>query len=184
MTKNKCGCGRANCNGCRDHARTKGCGGCGKCSGCRGGGGATGATGATGPSGGGGGQFKFSGRIEGNELGGVVVNYLADAGIGPAVLALPNAPQYPLAAPQSFTTFVTNVLDSLPTGQQLKLELVRNGTPVGLPITYLGGQSGIKFVTFPAEAYAGVPVSDVIDVVGTSTSNIPIAPINVSAMVA
>ena len=119
-----------------------------------------------------GGQFKFSGHIEN---GGIVSEFLADAGAGQLVVPVRIRPGYPLAKTQNFTILSVNLLQTLPPGQTLLVQLLQGGNLTGIQIPYGPGETGLKSIIFPAITYPGnnpAPVlNSQIDISCVSTSS-------------
>lgn len=161
-----------------------------------------GPPGVQGPSGPGGGasgppgpgaQLPFSGRVDTAAGGGnTLSNFLANAGVGTLVQGIRTRPGYPLAKQQAFTVLSTNLLQTLPAGQTLKVQLLQGGLPTGFEINYAPGEggpgaAGLKSLTFPALTYPASPsVNSEIDLLCTSVIGNPdnFTALDVSAVVA
>lgn len=117
--------------------------------------GSTGDLGPTGPTGLGGGQglLKFSGVISNVEV------FLADGSTDVPQVVTAASPgrylDYPIASPITCVSFATIINLVVPANSSVNLTVFRNGVIVpGFAVTYLPGESGVKTVAPPPQAFA------------------------------
>jgi hypothetical protein len=125
--------------------------------------GETGPTGAAGLTGSGG-LLKWSG-VAGFGVESIVTSFLADTGVGiGASVASATAPAYPIGIARSVHNFATNVLEAVPLGGLLTIELVKNinTVPVVLASTsYTPTLVGVHVVPFGPVALTPFDTLDV-----------------------
>jgi hypothetical protein len=103
----------------------------------------------------------------------VLVNYLADQGVGLGAAALMTPPAYPLAVAQSFTTLTVNCRPPLLPGNSLQVTVLRNGIEIpSLQVTFNPGDPTVKGVVSAPIAFNGLPAPDQLDIECKSISTI------------